>query len=403
METDYDKMSIYDLRNYARSMGVLSPTTLKRGELIVKIDEIINGKAPQQKSTNKGRPPKHKASDGYVLDLILPKNLFANDTNDARYKPIVSQFDRPAYKNTLCENSGSVQNQNILFKGYYQNYSNDFGLASFKGYITSYSKENAIILKPLAEKYKIKKGDYLVGVASYLPEKNVLLASDINYVNDVKVSELDGRLSFDEILPSYPTQKFCINSDIDQNCPVLRGGRITISVKSQMQKLQFAIELLNKLSMDNNLKTLVISIDDSPEDIGTIMFKCPDVEVCTLSASMDRPKFFEKVATLIANCKNRLECGQDIAVVFYNATSFIESYCQNLVITQNLPLETAKVMAVNKFKDTVNLSRNKQNCSLTMLAFDIPQDLQIFANCNINLFDDLAVDTKTSSAKIIKQ
>ena len=54
MDRDYEKMGIYDLRNYARLIGVKAPTTLTRDVLIEKIDEIIEGKAPKQNITKKG-------------------------------------------------------------------------------------------------------------------------------------------------------------------------------------------------------------------------------------------------------------------------------------------------------------------------------------------------------------
>lgn len=57
----YEDLGIYDLRAIAREMGVKSPTTLKRNELINAIEEIKNKKVePYHKKTKKGRPYKSR-------------------------------------------------------------------------------------------------------------------------------------------------------------------------------------------------------------------------------------------------------------------------------------------------------------------------------------------------------
>ena len=50
-------MGIFDLRNLARDVGVLSPTTCKKEELIEKILQILSGeKEPQVPKNRQGRP-----------------------------------------------------------------------------------------------------------------------------------------------------------------------------------------------------------------------------------------------------------------------------------------------------------------------------------------------------------
>lgn len=56
-----ENLGIYDLRNYARSVGVSSPTTKKREVLICEIYEILSGKKRIEKNNNKGRKTKDVA------------------------------------------------------------------------------------------------------------------------------------------------------------------------------------------------------------------------------------------------------------------------------------------------------------------------------------------------------
>ncbi|HAJ77806.1 MAG TPA: hypothetical protein DCO89_01905 [Clostridiales bacterium] len=388
MEKNYENMGIYDLRNYARVMGVHSPTTLKRAELIEKINEIINGKTPDAKKTNKGRPPRHKAGSEFVLDFVLPNKLFENQS-EGRYANFLSDNERTILKNILSE-SNSVSNDNILFKGYFKAQNENYGFACFKGYLTKYYKENTIILSELFNKYCLKDGDYLVGVAKYIPEKNILLATEINYINDTSVSNEIARLNYESIMPKYPTTKLLFSNNYDFEIaskffPMAKGSRVCINMANEFKKLEYVKCLLNSFAKLNNLRTILVSIDDSPEDIGSIIMNCPDIEVCMLSANQTREQFFEAVENYISNCKNRLEFKQDVAVVFYSANKFISSYAQSLIISQNLSENTADILAINKVKDIFNLSRGLNFGSLTMVVFDAPKNVVECANCYLQL------------------
>ena len=277
MEKNYENMGIYDLRNYARSMGVHSPTTLKRAELVERINEIINGKIPDAKKTNKGRPPRHKVNSEFILDFVLPNNLFEVQ-KETRYKTILTEKDKSSLQNILSEGN-SVSLDNILFKGFFKSQTEDYGFACLKGYVTNYSKENAVVLSELSNKYQLKDGDYLVGVAKFIPEKNIMLALEINYVNDVKVEEKFDRLNYEGIMPQYPSKQLKLEDNVDFNAveklfPMAKGSRVCINFENEYNKTCYLISLLNSLSKLNDLRTVLISIDDSPEDIGSIIMSC---------------------------------------------------------------------------------------------------------------------------------
>ena len=71
------QMSIYELRNVARQVGVLSPTTLKKEELISKVNAILSGEIkPEIPKSRQGRPPKNlhvnvKKDSGVKSDVFV--------------------------------------------------------------------------------------------------------------------------------------------------------------------------------------------------------------------------------------------------------------------------------------------------------------------------------------------
>lgn len=67
-------LCIYELRKLAREIGVKSPTSLKRADLIEKINSIKSGKElPYKRTTKKGRPVKQlniKISNNSEIDFL---------------------------------------------------------------------------------------------------------------------------------------------------------------------------------------------------------------------------------------------------------------------------------------------------------------------------------------------
>lgn len=76
-------MGIFDLRNLARDVGVLSPTTCKKEELIEKILQILSGeKEPQVPKNRQGRPPKTRNPYLFQNNMLSSDSLNANAIRD---------------------------------------------------------------------------------------------------------------------------------------------------------------------------------------------------------------------------------------------------------------------------------------------------------------------------------
>ncbi len=83
----YESMSIFEVRNYARSVGVKSATSKRKSELIDLILKIESGELEPYNNFcgGKGRPP--KASLNYEVNLT-EKQL------EIEYKKLKSMFNR---------------------------------------------------------------------------------------------------------------------------------------------------------------------------------------------------------------------------------------------------------------------------------------------------------------------
>lgn len=93
IDEELDKMSIFALREFARRVGVVSPTSKKKEQLITEIVEIREGKRqPSINTTKHGRPPK---TNNYAFEPQPSYQPYNNGSGIIvlNQKPSVFQFE----------------------------------------------------------------------------------------------------------------------------------------------------------------------------------------------------------------------------------------------------------------------------------------------------------------------
>ena len=403
MEEKFDNMGIYDLRNYARAIGVKAPTTLKRDELINKIMQIKQGNVPKAEPTNKGRPPMHKSAEEIMLNVIMSQN--------AVNKGNVSSAN--LFTNAVLSTNSNMEIEAIDFTGYYKTVNGDYGVVC-KDIDFNVIKPNSIVLlKDLVLTNNLKTGDFVKGRAKYVESNNLYLAYQVSEVNDKPVKESLERIDFQNITPNYPSEQITLNFDGEQNMqvidnlfPLAKGARVAINFEKDSDKVSILKDILSSASK-NDLKIMLISIDDTPEDINYISntVKC---EVFSYKTNISRENFFECSDCCIKNACNRVECHQNVLMVFYNASNFVDAFAKDKILNKNASEIQARIMAENYFTDILNLACNYGDASLTIMSVDIPENLSSKSNCNIFVRDKryegtkCNVDIRRSSTRYIK-
>ena len=79
---NYERFGIYDLRTIARRLGVHSPTTKKKKQLIEEIKKIKSGKLKPVELSKVGRPCIERTfleSGDFILDLENNLDIFKNN------------------------------------------------------------------------------------------------------------------------------------------------------------------------------------------------------------------------------------------------------------------------------------------------------------------------------------
>ncbi len=414
MSKNFENMGIYDLRNYARAIGVKSPTTLKRNELIEKINGIIEGVVPKSAVSKKGRPPRHKINDDYLYEMFVADNLFLESEELINSNANISSYAvSPEF--SFCENV--VNDNNILdFSGYYANYSADLGVVYYHGYMTKYSSENIFVNKSLFAETNLKEGDFVQGKAKYLSQKNIYVATEIEFVNDKTVSLSNERKDFEQIPANYPS--VAINFDAVSNIfdfdiirrafPIAKGARVVINGLCESRKEKFLTNLFKALDL-NNIVTTLVSSGDSPEDIYSFVSKFPKLKVVEQTSNLTTEQFIDKLELITKNNCNRVEFGQDTAIVFYNTKNLHKELCDGFILKNNVSELQANIMATNKLKGIFNLAKCDENASLTMIFIDCDDELLNLSNCKLIFKNqaysntDLYVDVENSRTKNIEK
>ena len=233
-------MGIFDLRNLARDVGVLSPTTQKKEELISKIVQILNGEtSPQVPKSRQGRPPKghENVRVNYKLDIdSLDDEMALFDSysrGDYRYD---EKFD---FKN------GS---------GYLKKIKNNYFLF---GIGRAFAIKNAILVPfEIVEKYHLKEGDFVKCVYKNSINYNTKIVTKINNLN-----QLERKVNFEDLNLNFNKSNDKVCDFIDN---VYLGDRVVLNVSNLINYANF----LDSLSSDCEKKgtTLInLCLDSLPE------------------------------------------------------------------------------------------------------------------------------------------
>lgn len=172
------KLGIFELRALARELGVVSPTTKRRNELVSLILEKLQlGQGGQNGNSKKGRPFKKLASIDEILGYMADPSQEKEETMSfptfeelicfAQEKPNTIFINDK--KETLC---GVVRNSNSTL------------------YFIDLEKGSKVFLNDeICERYNIDRGDFLVCNCVGINTSNQFLVKEVLEINFVSVKD----------------------------------------------------------------------------------------------------------------------------------------------------------------------------------------------------------------------
>ena len=269
----------------------------------------------------------------------------------------------------IIESSGVLE---IMPDGYGFLRSSDYNYLS--------SPDDVYLTVQQIRQYSLKTGDVVECKVRppYGTEKYFTLSS-ITKVNGRNPREIRDRISFENLTPLFPEEKFTLCGDrsttnistriVDLFSPIGKGQRSLIVAQPKTGKTILMKDIANAIAANHpEAYIMMLLIDERPEEV-TDMARTVNAEV--IASTFDEPADRHvKIAGLVLEKAKRLvECGHDVVIFLDSITRLARAY--NIVAPASGKVLTGGVdaNALQKPKRFFGAARNIENGgSLTIIA-----------------------------------
>lgn len=363
----YAEMTLVDLKNKAKELGIKNISKLKKSEII---DELV-------KVT-----PNAIEKNGVILtERIAPKvreqensnNTFSNNhENRENYSMTEEQKEEKKERlKVMINESGSSKGVLEVQEN------NNFGFLRCNNYLTG---ENDIYVSPSQiRRFNLRTGDEVQGKVREAKEgekfKALLFVEKVNGDNPEKAI---GRKNFETLTPIYPNERLHLETDNEKDlssrlmdiiCPIGKGQRGIIVAPPKAGKTTLLKKVAQNISKNHpDIKLIVLLIDERPEEV-TDMKRSINGDII-YSTFDEEPQNHAKVAQMVLErAKRMVEQGKDVVILLDSITRLSRAY--NLTInptgrTLSGGLDPGALIMPKKF---FGAARNiEEGGSLTILA-----------------------------------
>ena len=323
----YSEMTLVDLKNKAKELGIKNISKLKKSELI---DELV-------KVT-----PNSIEKNGVVLrEKIAPKIREKESTNNTNngYSTRENNITEEQ-KEEKKEKLKVMINESGSAKGVLEvQENNNFGFLRCDNYLTS---ENDIYVSPSQiRRFNLRTGDEVQGKVREAKDgekfKALLFVEKVNGDNPEKAI---GRKNFETLTPIYPNERLHLETNNEKDlssrlmdiiCPIGKGQRGIIVAPPKAGKTTLLKRIAQNITINHpDVKLIVLLIDERPEEI-TDMKRSINGDVI-YSTFDEEPQNHAKVAQMVLErAKRMVEQGKDVVILLDSITRLSRAY--NLTIT----------------------------------------------------------------------
>ena len=323
----YSEMTLVDLKNKAKELGIKNISKLKKSELI---DELV-------KVT-----PNSIEKNGVVLrEKIAPKIREKESTNNTNngYSTRENNITEEQ-KEEKKEKLKVMINESGSAKGVLEvQENNNFGFLRCDNYLTS---ENDIYVSPSQiRRFNLRTGDEVQGKVREAKDgekfKALLFVEKVNGDNPQKAI---GRKNFETLTPIYPNERLHLETNNEKDlssrlmdiiCPIGKGQRGIIVAPPKAGKTTLLKRIAQNITINHpDVKLIVLLIDERPEEV-TDMKRSINGDVI-YSTFDEEPQNHAKVAQMVLErAKRMVEQGKDVVILLDSITRLSRAY--NLTIT----------------------------------------------------------------------
>lgn len=326
----YAEMTLVDLKNKAKELGIKNISKLKKSEII---DELM-----------KITPNTIEKNGVILMEKIAPKTREQENISTTNYSN--NYQNRDNYPMTEEEKEEKKERLKVMInesgssKGVLEvQENNNFGFLRCNNYLTG---ENDIYVSPSQiRRFNLRTGDEVQGKVREAKEgekfKALLFVEKVNGDNPEKAI---GRKSFETLTPIYPNERLHLETNNEKDlssrlmdiiCPIGKGQRGIIVAPPKAGKTTLLKKVAQNISKNHpDVKLIVLLIDERPEEV-TDMKRSINGDVI-YSTFDEEPQNHAKVAQMVLErAKRMVEQGKDVVILLDSITRLSRAY--NLTIT----------------------------------------------------------------------
>lgn len=261
-------------------------------------------------------------------------------------------------------------------------------------------------------KFKLRTEDIVVGEVREPSgdEKNYALRR-VLLVNSGTLEAAESRVSFEDLVPAYPTERFILETDrknvsgriIDLVAPIGKGQRALIIAPPKAGKTMLISSIANSMIEQNKeAEVWILLIDERPEEVTDIKESVIGAQVFASTFDEDPRNHIKVTEMILERAKRKVENGEDIVILMDSLTRLARAY--NIVIPSSGKLISGGIdpTALYYPKNFFGTARNiRKGGSLTIIAtvlvdtgskMDdiIYEEFKSTGNCDIHLDRNLA-------------
>ena len=242
------------------------------------------------------------------------------------------------------------------------------------------SPDDIYVTAQQIKRYTLKTGDVVeCFVRPPKSNKKYFILTSVKSINGRDPHEVRERISFENLTPLFPEEKFDLTSDaksrnistriVDLFAPIGKGQRSLIVAQPKTGKTILLRDIANAIAANHpEAYIMILLIDERPEEV-TDMARTVNAEV--IASTFDEPADRHvKIAGLVLEKAKRLtECGHDVVIFLDSITRLARAY--NTVAPASGKILTGGVdsNALQKPKRFFGAARNIENGgSLTIIA-----------------------------------
>lgn len=310
-----EKLRIHELRDYAKTIGVSSPTTMNKDALIERIKEIFAKK-------NMGVENEKvldffellKSENSSVLNKLLDLEA-KSDRREARESKSrgadYTKIDTTGFALSIGQNEAPYSTDGEVCEGFLDIHPEGYGIVRKSGYIPS--DLDIYVTEALVKKKNLKKGSYIKGKAKTIVASKPKIMYEVTYDEIVagKVST-----SFDNIPYNPIGEKLRLTKNKFDVC---KGQRVYTSSMELEEVLSIAGELAN----ENGCRVKLVNFKALPEASYIVN---PRVDIINIPFNKSEIEALNTIDLVVERVKRELELGMSNVLILYGFSDMLRAF-----------------------------------------------------------------------------